>query len=301
MKIYNKIVLDKDNNIIEEDHFEYNGPISYCGNGGGSSSDSDSAPSVSYTGTTSVSDYDAMDAESQAEAEEDNKDYYEKDLNKKEIKNIWDKKYNNIMEKRIYNVETRVETTEDNKEVVVGYGSIFNSRSENLGGFYEYIAPEAITSDTIVASDVRALINHDPNLILARSKNGEGNLKLSVDETGLRYEFNIPETSYGKDLAINLKNGNISQSSFAFTIAKDGDNWTTDAEGRDIRTITKIDRLYDISSVTYPAYSEASSDLVIAQRGLQTYKESQKIKEEEKDLVTRSLAKLKIEIAKRKK
>ena len=69
MKIYNKIVLDKDNNIIEEDHFEYNGPISYCGGGGGSGSDSDSAPSVSYTGTTSVSDYDAMDAESQAEAD----------------------------------------------------------------------------------------------------------------------------------------------------------------------------------------------------------------------------------------
>ncbi len=69
MKIYNKIVLDKDNNIIEEDHFEYNGPISYCGGGGGSSSDSDSAPSVSYTGTTSVSDYDAMDNEAQAEAD----------------------------------------------------------------------------------------------------------------------------------------------------------------------------------------------------------------------------------------
>ena len=69
MKIYNKIVFDKDNNIIEEDHFEYNGPISYCGSSGGSSSDSNSAPSVSYTGTTSVSDYDAMDAESQAEAD----------------------------------------------------------------------------------------------------------------------------------------------------------------------------------------------------------------------------------------
>ena len=69
MKIYNKIVLDKDNNIIEEDSFEYTGPITYCGGGGGSSSDSDSAPSVSYTGTTSVSDYEAMDAESQAEAD----------------------------------------------------------------------------------------------------------------------------------------------------------------------------------------------------------------------------------------
>ena len=69
MKIYNKIVLDKDNNIIEEDSFEYNGPITYCGGGGGSSSDSDSAPSVSYTGTTSDVDYDAMDNEAQAEAD----------------------------------------------------------------------------------------------------------------------------------------------------------------------------------------------------------------------------------------
>ena len=69
MKIYNKIVLDKDNNIIEEDSFEYTGPITYCGGGGGSSSDSDSAPSVSYTGTTSAVDYDAMDNEAQAEAD----------------------------------------------------------------------------------------------------------------------------------------------------------------------------------------------------------------------------------------
>ena len=219
----------------------------------------------------------------------------------KGIKNIWDKKFDNTMEKRVYNIETRVEKDENDREVVVGYGSIFNSRSENLGGFYEFIAPEAITNETIMASDVRALINHDPNLILARSKNGEGNLMLSVDEKGLRYQFNIPETSYGKDLAINLKNGNISQSSFAFTIAEGGDTWSTDDEGRDIRTITKINRLYDISSVTYPAYSEASSDLVIAQRGLQTYKESQKKQEEENDLVKRSLAKLKIELIKKKK
>ena len=225
---------------------------------------------------------------------------YEEEEERK-IKNIWDKKFDNNMEKRVYNIETRVEKDENDKEVVVGYGSIFNSKSENLGGFYEFIAPEAITDETIMASDVRALINHDPNLILARSKNGEGNLMLSVDEKGLRYQFNIPETSYGKDLAINLKNGNISQSSFAFTIAEGGDTWTTDAEGRDIRTITKINRLYDISSVTYPAYSEASSDLVIAQRGLQTYKESQKKQEEENDLVKRSLAKLKIELIKRKK
>jgi len=214
---------------------------------------------------------------------------------------IWDKKYNNTtMEKRVYNLESRLEKRNNGKEVVVGYGSIFNSRSENLGGFYEFISPEAISEETINNSDVRALINHDPNLILARSQNGKGNLKLSVDEKGLRYEYEMPDLSYAKDLSTNLKNGNITQSSFAFTIDANGETWETDEEGRDIRTITKIDRLYDISSVTYPAYSDASSDLVVAQRSLSVYKQDQENKKEENDLVMRSLAKLKIELIKRK-
>jgi HK97 family phage prohead protease len=212
--------------------------------------------------------------------------------------NIWDKKYNNtIMEKRIFNIENRFETREDGQEVVVGYGSIWNSRSENLGGFYEYISPDAISQETIEKSDVRALINHNPDLVLARST--AGNLSLSVDEKGLRYEFSIPETSYGKDLAINMKNGNINQSSFAFTVGSD--EWSTDEEGNDIRTITSIEKLYDVSPVTYPAYSQAESDLVVAQRALAMYKENKEIKEEETDLVARSLAKLKIELIKRTK
>jgi HK97 family phage prohead protease len=212
--------------------------------------------------------------------------------------NIWDKKYNNtIMEKRIFNIENRFETREDGQEVVVGYGSIWNSRSENLGGFYEYISPDAISQETIEKSDVRALINHNPDLVLARST--AGNLSLSVDEKGLRYEFSIPETSYGKDLAINMKNGNINQSSFAFTVG--ADEWSTDEDGNDIRTITSIEKLYDVSPVTYPAYSQAESDLVVAQRALAMYKENKEIKEEETDLVARSLAKLKIELIKRTK
>ena len=68
--------------------------------------------------------------ETQQEAEEDNEDYYEEEKIKQI--NIWDKKYNNtIMEKRIFNIENRFETKEDGQEVVIGYGSIWNSRSEN--------------------------------------------------------------------------------------------------------------------------------------------------------------------------
>ena len=211
----------------------------------------------------------------------------------------WDKKYNNtVMEKRVFNIENKFETRENGKQVVTGYGSIFASRSENLGGFYEYISPTAISQETIEKSDTRALINHDQNLILARQS--AGNLKLSVDKKGLRYEFEIPEgLSYGKDLAINMKNGNINQSSFAFTVSDD--EWDTDDNGNDIRTITGIDQLFDVSPVTYPAYKQAGSDLVVAQRGLAMYKEKQEIKEEENDLVARSLATLKIELIKRKK
>ena len=216
-------------------------------------------------------------------------------------KNIWDKKYNNIMEKRIFNIDTTIEQRDvdgENRDVIVGYGSIYNSRSENLGGFYEFIEEGAFTPDLIDQSDIRALINHDPSLILARSKNGEGTLKLSADETGLRYEFDLPDLSYARDLGVNMANGNMNQSSFAFTVADD--EWSTDDEGNNIRTIKKIERLFDISVVTYPAYSQAESDLIVAQRGLATYKEKIEKENEEKDLVKRSLVSLKIELKKRK-
>jgi len=213
------------------------------------------------------------------------------------------KKNNNNMEKRIFNVETRVDSTEDGKDVVVGYASVYDSRSNNLGGFYEYIERGAFNEELISNSDVRALINHDPNLILAR--NTSGTLKLSADERGLRYEFEMPETSYGKDLAISMKRGDITQSSFAFTVAQD--EWLTNDLGENIRTITKIDRLYDVSPVTYPAYSQAESDLVVAQRGLKEYQESlveetkeEIIEEKENNLVRGSLISLNIELKKRK-
>ena len=209
----------------------------------------------------------------------------------------------NQMEKRIFNIETRVDSTEDGRDLVVGHASVYDSRSNNLGGFYEFIERGAFTEELIANSDVRALINHDPNLILAR--NTSGTLNLTADERGLKYEFEMPETSYGKDLAISMKRGDITQSSFAFTVAED--DWSTDADGNNIRTIKKIDRLYDVSPVTYPAYNMAESDLVVAKRGLKEYQESlveetkeEIIEEKENNLVRGSLISLNIELKKRK-
>jgi len=219
---------------------------------------------------------------------------------KKDERNL--KNYNQ-MEKRIFNIETRVDSTEDGRDLVVGHASVYDSRSNNLGGFYEFIERGAFTEELIANSDVRALINHDPNLILAR--NTSGTLNLTADERGLKYEFEMPETSYGKDLAISMKRGDITQSSFAFTVAED--DWSTDEEGNNIRTIKKIDRLYDVSPVTYPAYNMAESDLVVAKRGLKEYQESlveetkeEIIEEKENNLVRNSLVSLNIELKKRK-
>ena len=70
MKIYTRIILDKDDNVIKQNYFDYDGPLSYCGSGGGGNgNDSDSGGQVTYTGTTSSVDYAAMDAEAQREAD----------------------------------------------------------------------------------------------------------------------------------------------------------------------------------------------------------------------------------------
>ena len=198
------------------------------------------------------------------------------------------------IEKRTFSINSSIETREidgQKRNVVVGYGSVYNSRSENLGNFYEYIKEGAFTQDLINRSDTRALINHDPNLILARSKYGEGTLKLSADSKGLRYEFEMPNTTYANDLLVNMKNNNINQSSFAFTVKKD--SWSNDDDGNNVRTIEEIDSLYDISVVTYPAYSQAERDVIVAQRGLKEFEETKK-------LVKHSLLGLKLEIKKRK-
>ena len=159
---------------------------------------------------------------------------------------------------------------------VFGYAAKFNLESENLGNdeyqFREIILPGAF--DDVLNDDVRALVNHDSSLILARSKNGEGSLRIGVDGVGLWYEFEAPDTQVGRDLVTSIKRGDIDQSSFSFKVGKDGQKWeeTKDGDGPTIikRTITKVARLFDVSPVTYPAYPDAT----VALRSLTEFQES---------------------------
>jgi HK97 family phage prohead protease len=156
------------------------------------------------------------------------------------------------MEKELRYIEnSEIRAAEDSRDVD-GYAIVFNTLSRNLGGFYERIEPGA-TDGVIEASDIMALLNHDNSRgILARSRFGVGSLTLSADEKGLKYSFSAPKTALGDECLEMLRRGDITQSSFAFTVAED--SWAKQEDGTYIRTIKKFDRLYDVSPVYEPAY-----------------------------------------------
>jgi hypothetical protein len=144
------------------------------------------------------------------------------------------------------NVELRVMEVRaaEGERRIEGYAATFNDVTD-LGYFREQIAVGAF--DGHLADDVRLLINHT-GVPLARTTNGT--LRLSVDETGLRYEAQLADTQEGRDLYTLIKRGDISQSSFAFSIEEE--TWDNKAN---LRTVNKVGRLYDVSPVTYPAYA----------------------------------------------
>jgi len=150
--------------------------------------------------------------------------------------------------------ETRIEADKEAR-TITGYAAIYNSDSEDLGGFIERMAPSSF--DGRLQDDVRVLFNHDNNLVLGRTISGTATLE--VDEKGLRYTCQLPDTTYAKDLIELMERGDVTQSSFAFTI--EDESWEERADGMLIRTVKKVGQLYDVSPVTYPAYTEATSGL----------------------------------------
>ena len=231
---------------------------------------------------------DEIEEEEEEEVEEEEGNNY-RSLEKIDV---WAKTH--TQEKRYFEIDTRVDQQEG-KDVVIGHASVFNSLSEDLGGFREKIMPGAF--DDVLTNDTRAYFNHDPNLILGRVS--AGTLRLSVDEKGLRYELDVPNTTAGRDLKENMRLGNITQSSFAFTIGKNGDSWERNEDGTDVRIINKVNRLYDVSPVSLPAYPSAN-DLALAQRSNFIDKENTRKKQEDKFELDK-LLNLKINLLKRKK
>lgn len=152
---------------------------------------------------------------------------------------------------RIYDVELRSQS--DSREVE-GYAVVFNAKTD-LGWFTEEIDSHAF--DNTDMSNVYLLFNHDENNVLAGTVNGS--LQMRTDDKGLFQTSEIVSTSLGEDILKLVKNGLINKMSFGFTIDRDGgEEWISGAE-KDHRIIRKINKLYDVSLVTYPAYPQTSA------------------------------------------
>lgn len=170
------------------------------------------------------------------------------------------------MSKVLYRAISEVRSNTESR-TITGYAIVFESWSKDLGGFYEIIRKGAITQELINRSDVIMNVNHDNGKMVARSVNGEGTLKLTLDDIGLRFEFDAPPTPLGEELLFNIRSGNLFECSFAFSLSgsENCERWTKD-ENMLRREILEIDGIYDCSIVTVAAYGATSCHT----RGLET-------------------------------
>jgi len=137
------------------------------------------------------------------------------------------------------------------KKVISGYALKFNEPSKDLGGFTEVITPEALKE--VDFSNVYLLYNHDYSKPLASTK--AETLKLEVDEVGLKFEAELPNTSYANDVYENVSSNIIDSMSFGFEMELD--SFTENENGEVTRSIDKMKSLNEISVVTIPAYDDS--------------------------------------------
>lgn len=148
---------------------------------------------------------------------------------------------------------------------ISGYAAVFNSLSEDLGGFREIIVPGAFTR-ALDGSNVPLLIEHD-GLPLADTRTGS--LSLSQDERGLSIAADLDASDPDVQRVLpKLKRGTLRSMSFGFTIARGGDRWDRKEDGV-TRSIVQVKRLFDVSIVTTPAYPDTS----VAMRSLESWDE----------------------------
>ena len=187
-----------------------------------------------------------------------------------------------------------VRTSEETDMVVSGYALKWDTWSEDLGGFTETIDKEALKDTDL--SDVRCYFNHDSSMVLGRTSSGT--LELELDDTGLYFRCQLPDTSYGRDLFQSIKRSDINQCSFGFIIDEDGDDFNKRDDGMYERIIRKIKSLWEISIVSMPAYSDTS--VAVAQRSIEKLEQEEldKIALEQREL---EIARLKLELLRLKK
>ena len=139
---------------------------------------------------------------------------------------------------------------------LIGHAALFNSRSVDLGGFFEVISPGAFRRTLADGHNVLALHYHQHPAILGSTRSGA--LSLREDDRGLAFELALPETSLGRDVHALVKRGDLASMSFAFRVPDDdGEIWRQSRNGIIERTLLDVD-LSEISTVALPAYPATS-------------------------------------------
>lgn len=160
------------------------------------------------------------------------------------------------MEKETRFSSIEIRSDDENKKMIVeGYAIVFDEETligDEERGFIEVIDKGALASTNM--KDVPFKYNHnDVTLILARTRNGS--LSLEVDEKGLKIRAELIDTTSNVDIYKSIVAGLLDKMSFAFTVKSQ--SW--DRSGKiPKRTITAIDRLFDVSVVDLPAYDQTS-------------------------------------------
>lgn len=155
-----------------------------------------------------------------------------------------------------YQVLGEVRALQDSRRIE-GKAISFETESNDLG-FVEILHRGCITDDTISRSDIVFNYNHDRNQILARCKQGNGTLSIEVREDGVYFGFDVPETRFGDEVLEQVRRGDLCSCSFAFTMPKDNtdcEKWSK-RDGKLVREIFLIERLYDLAVVVDPAYND---------------------------------------------
>lgn len=164
----------------------------------------------------------------------------------------------NEKEMRHFVFEVRAENNEQYGDYVTGRPIVYNSRTD-IGWFDEII--EAGALDNADLRDVKFLVNHNTDMIpLARSRNNNVNstMQMTIDGDGMNIRVNLDteNNSEARNLYSAIKRGDIDGMSFMFTV--DGDSWDALESDHPTRHINKIGKVFEVSAVTFPAYSETS-------------------------------------------
>lgn len=192
-----------------------------------------------------------------------------------------------------FSVEKRAASGDVKDFVVRGYAALYDTPSDAAGWYTEVIKKGAF-SGALKKSDIRFLINHNDDHVLARYKPGRSNntLKVWEDDKGLAYEFVMPRTQ--DKLMESIERGDINQNSFAFTLSENGDEWKDEGNST-TREIKEVDTLYDLSIVTYPFYKEAT--FTHEKRCYEEWKTRERIAERDKKIDSKKTEKNKAEDA----